>query len=113
MKKVFLLLAAFFFLQPVSFCQDTAVLSLKAALQKAKDDTTRLRLHLALASAGSQQEKQLHAEAAIRLADELLKRTTGKAERKPIVMQQIRAYKRLDSLLAESGKMNPDLSTCP
>jgi class 3 adenylate cyclase len=110
MKKVFLLLAAFFFLQPVSFCQDTALLSLKTALQTAKDDTTRLRLHLALASAGSQQEKQLHAEAAIRLSDALLKRTTSKAERKPVVLQQIRAYKRLDSLLAESGKQNPDIA---
>jgi class 3 adenylate cyclase len=109
MKKVFLLLAAFFFLQPVSFCQDTAILSLKTALQTAKDDTTRLRLHLALASAGSGQEKQLHTEAAIRLTDELLKRTTSKAERKPLVLQQIRAYKRLDSLLSESGKGNPDV----
>lgn len=109
MKKLFLLLAAFFFLQPLSFGQDTALLSLKTALQKAKDDTIRLRLHISLASVGSEQEKQLHAEAAIRLADDLLKRTTNKAERKPIVMQQIRAYKRLDSLLSESGKGTPDI----
>lgn len=108
MKKMFLLLAAFFFLQPVSFCQYSAVQSLKTALQGAKADSTRLRLHISLASVGSEQEKQLHAEAAIHLADELLKKTTGKAERKPIVMQQIRAYKRLDSLLFETGKFNPD-----
>ncbi|QMU28183.1 hypothetical protein [Adhaeribacter radiodurans] len=51
MKKVFLLLLVFVFSQLTSLGQDTAVLALKTALQKAKEDTTRLRLHLALHAA--------------------------------------------------------------
>lgn len=105
-----MLLVTFLSLQQVSLCQKTAVLPLKVALQKAKEDTTRLRLHLALAGAGSGQENLIHAEAAVKLAGEILKRTYAKSERKPIMVQQIRAYKRLDTLLFENGKMNPDIT---
>jgi adenylate cyclase len=110
MRKMFLLLTVFVFSQLTSLCQDNAVPSLKTALQKAKDDTTRLRLHLALARTGKDQEKLFHAAAAIKLADNLLKQTTDKKKRRPIVRQEIRAYQRLDSLLMEAGKMNPDLT---
>ncbi|QMU27103.1 adenylate/guanylate cyclase domain-containing protein [Adhaeribacter radiodurans] len=110
MKKMFLLLTVFVFASLTSLCQDPVVQLLKTALQKAKEDTTRLRLHLALARAGKEQEKLFHSETAIQLTNKLLKRTTDKNKRRPIVLQEIQAYQRLDSLLTENGKMNPDLT---
>lgn len=50
----------------------------------------------------------VYTKTAIKLADELLLRTTDKNERRPIIVQQIHAYKKLDTLLFESGQFNPD-----
>ena len=91
MKKIFI----FFFLaitQKFCFSQNRIMDSLKTELQNAKQDTTRLRLFLALGEACERKDNMLYAEPAVELADKLLSQNIDEKQRKIILEQKSRAY---------------------
>ncbi|MBL0137071.1 MAG: tetratricopeptide repeat protein [Bacteroidetes bacterium] len=91
MKKIFI----FFFLaftQKFCFSQNRIMDSLKTELQNARQDTTLLRLFLALGEACEIKNNMLYAEPAVELADKLLSQNIDEKQRKIILEQKSRAY---------------------
>lgn len=102
MKKIFI----FFFLaftQKFCFSQNRIIDSLKTELQNAKQDTTRLRLFLALGEACERKDNMLYAEPAVELADKLLSQNIDEKQRKKNLDQKSRAY---DLIIAFYTKNN-------
>ena len=78
--------------QKFCFSQNRIMDSLKTELQNAKQDTTRLRLFLALGEACERKDNMLYAEPAVELADKLLSQNIDEKQRKIILEQKSRAY---------------------
>ena len=104
MKKLKFILIVLFTLQ-YSFAQSQhKVESLKIELQKAKHDTTRLRLYLALGDACDIEDNLLYAEPALRLCDKLLSQTSNDSIRKKILSQRAIAYGLINYYYSETSK---------
>jgi adenylate cyclase len=66
--------------------------SLKTELQKAKQDTTRLKIYLAMGDACEKKDNLLYAEPALKLVDKILSQTKDDKQRNKILEQEYRAY---------------------
>ena len=92
MRKIIFLLYILCSFQDPCFSQGKTIDSLKAELQKAKEDTTRLKLYIELGSACERKDNLLYAEPALQLADKLLSQTLPDSMKKMIREQKAGAY---------------------
>lgn len=74
--------------QQLSYSQNKKIDSLKVLLNNAKQDTTRLRLYLALGDECDIKDNLLYAEPALTLVDKLITQTTNEKERKKLLRQK-------------------------
>ncbi len=92
MKKTVLLFVLLNLFQHLSFSQNSKTDSLKVELQKATQDTTRLRIYLALGNTCERKDNLLYAEPAVKLADKLILQISNDKERKKVFGQKAIAY---------------------
>ena len=109
MKKVlvFIAIQIAFVNQYASFAQSKTMDSLQHELQQATQDTSRLKLYIALGDACDMKDNLLYAEPAMKIADKLLAITTDKEKRKSILKQKIEAYHIMGAFYL--NHLNPDL----
>ena len=87
MRKSFFLLLLFL-LQHACFSQIRKIDSLTVLLKSAKEDTTKLRLYIALADASEKKDNLLYIEPALTLVDKLLLKTHADEERDKLFYQE-------------------------
>ena len=80
--------------------------SLKAELQKSKEDTSRLRIYLELGAASDKKDNLLYAETALKLADKLLLQTLPDSTKKMIREQKAGAYSLAATYYSEGTQIN-------
>jgi len=87
MRKCYFLFFLFL-LQHCCFSQNRKIDSLTVLLKSAKEDTTKLRLYIALADASEKKDNLLYIEPALTLVDKLLLKTHADEERDKLFYQE-------------------------
>ena len=87
MRKI-IFLAFIYFSQYSSFSQNRVMDSLNVLLKNAKEDTTKLRIYMALIQACEKKDNLLYAEPALNLVDKLLSKTQSEEVRENLFDQE-------------------------
>jgi len=103
-KRFIFILILVFFGHGIGFAQNKKMDSLKVELKNAKQDTTRLRIYIALCDVCDVKDILIYAEPAVKIADTLLSKTTNEKERNEFLKEKML----FDNVLSFYYKSNND-----